>query len=119
MIGGALGGTDQSDIAEIDHHLAPPFHVDTHLVGEFGFRRRAMQFPGEFAGGRFELLMTAAQIAFWDGAIARLVKSDEWKKDLEANVFENTYMNSEATKRYLKSEYDQFHAALTAVGLAK
>lgn len=63
--------------------------------------------------------MTAAQIAFWDGAIARLVKSDEWKKDLEANVFENTYMNSEATKRYLKSEYDQFHAALTAVGLAK
>ena len=63
--------------------------------------------------------MTAAQIAFWDAAIARLVKSDEWKKDLDANVFENTYMNSEATKRYLKSEYDQFHAALTEVGLAK
>ena len=63
--------------------------------------------------------MTAAQIAFWDAAIARLVKSDEWKKDLEANVFENTYMNSEATKRYLKSEYDQFRAALTEVGLAK
>ena len=63
--------------------------------------------------------MTAAQIAFWDAAIARLVKSDEWKKDLDANVFENTYMNSEAAKRYLKTEYDQFHAALTEVGLAK
>lgn len=63
--------------------------------------------------------MTPAQIAFWDSALARLVKTDEWKKDLDNNVFENTYMNSDATKRYLKAEHEQFHAALVEVGLAK
>jgi putative tricarboxylic transport membrane protein len=63
--------------------------------------------------------MTAAQIAYWDGVIAKLVKTDEWKKDLDNNVFENTYMNSDEAKRYLKTQFDQFHTALTEVGLAK
>jgi putative tricarboxylic transport membrane protein len=63
--------------------------------------------------------LTAAQIANWDGALAKLVKTDEWKKDLDNNVFENTYMNSDETRRYLKAQYDQFHAALSEVGLAK
>ncbi len=63
--------------------------------------------------------MTTAQIAYWDGVIAKLVKTDEWKKDLDNNVFENTYMNSDEAKRYLKTQFDQFHTALTEVGLAK
>ena len=63
--------------------------------------------------------LTAAQVAYWDGALAKLVKTDEWKKDLDNNVFENTYMNSDETRRYLKAQYDQFHAALSEVGLAK
>ena len=63
--------------------------------------------------------LTAAQIAYWDGVIAKLVKTDEWKKDLDNNVFENTYMNSDEAKRYLKTQFDQFHTALTEVGLAK
>ncbi len=63
--------------------------------------------------------MTAAQIAYWDGVIAKLVKTDEWKKDLDNNVFENTYMNSDEAKRYLKSEYAKFHAALSEIGLVR
>jgi putative tricarboxylic transport membrane protein len=63
--------------------------------------------------------LTAAQVAYWDGALAKLVRTDEWKKDLDNNVFENTYMNSDETRRYLKAQYDQFHAALSEVGLAK
>jgi len=63
--------------------------------------------------------LTAAQVAYWDGALAKLVKTDEWKKDLDNNVFENTYVNSDETRRYLKAQYDQFHAALSEVGLAK
>lgn len=63
--------------------------------------------------------MAPAQVAFWDGAIARLVKADEWKKDLDNNVFEDTYMNSETTRAYLKSQFEQFHSALVEVGLAK
>ncbi len=63
--------------------------------------------------------LTAAQIAYWDGVIAKLVKTDEWKKDLDNNVFENTYMSSDEAKRYLKTQFEQFHAALSEVGLAK
>lgn len=63
--------------------------------------------------------LTAAQIAYWDSALAKLVKTDEWKKDLDNNVFENTYMNSDTARAYLKTQFEQFHAALSEVGLAK
>ena len=63
--------------------------------------------------------LSAAQIACWDAALAKLAKTDEWKKDLDNNVFENTYMDSATARRYLKSEFEQFHAALSEVGLAK
>ncbi|MDB5812807.1 MAG: hypothetical protein JWN94_4929 [Betaproteobacteria bacterium] len=63
--------------------------------------------------------MTAPQIAYWEQAFARLAQTDEWKKELEQNLFENTYMNSADSKKYLKSQYDQFKGALTEVGLAK
>ena len=63
--------------------------------------------------------MTPAQIAYWDRVLGRMVQTEEWKKDLEANIFENTYLGSAATERYMKAEYEQFHAALTVVGLAR
>jgi putative tricarboxylic transport membrane protein len=63
--------------------------------------------------------LTAAQIAFWDGVLAKLVKTDEWKRDLDNNVFENTFMDSDPTRRYLNTEFEKFHAALSEVGLAK
>jgi putative tricarboxylic transport membrane protein len=63
--------------------------------------------------------MTAAQIAFWDGVLAKLTQTDEWKKDLESNLFENTYLGSAATDRYMKDEYDKFRSALAELGMAK
>ena len=63
--------------------------------------------------------MTAAQIAYWDGVLAKLAQSEEWKKDLDANLFENTFRNSAATERYMKDEYDNFRAALAELGMAK
>ncbi len=63
--------------------------------------------------------MTVAQIAYWDGVLARLVQTGEWKKDLATNLFENTYLNSAATGRYMQTEYEQFNAALSELGMAK
>jgi putative tricarboxylic transport membrane protein len=63
--------------------------------------------------------MTAAQVAYWDGVLTKLTQTEEWKKDLELNAFENTYRNSAATVRYLNAEYEQFRAALSEVGMAK
>jgi len=63
--------------------------------------------------------MTAAQIAFWDGVLAKLTQTDEWKKDLASNLFENTYLGSAATDRYMKDEYDKFLASLAGLGMAR
>jgi len=63
--------------------------------------------------------MTAAQIAYWDRVLSRLVQTDEWKKDLEANIFENAYLASAATERYMQAEYEQFRSALAELGMAK
>jgi putative tricarboxylic transport membrane protein len=63
--------------------------------------------------------MNAAQIAYWDRVLAKLVQTDEWKRDLATNLFENTYLNSAATERYMQTEYEQFRAALSELGMAK
>ena len=62
--------------------------------------------------------MTANQVEYWESAFAKVVQTEEWKKDLEQNLFENTYMNSADSRKYLKAQYEQFKAALTEVGLA-
>ncbi len=49
--------------------------------------------------------MSAAQIAYWENAFARLTQTEEWKKDLEQNLFENTYMNSADARKYLQAQY--------------
>ena len=63
--------------------------------------------------------MGAAQVGYWEAAFARLVQTEEWKKDLEQNLFENTYMNSADSRNYIRAQYDQFKSALSEVGLAK
>jgi putative tricarboxylic transport membrane protein len=63
--------------------------------------------------------MTPAQIAYWEGVMSRLVQTEDWKKDLERNVFEPHFMKSEETRAFLKAQSDQFRAVLGEVGLAK
>jgi putative tricarboxylic transport membrane protein len=63
--------------------------------------------------------MTAAQLAYWDQVLAKLVQADEWKKDLERDVVEDTYMNSRDIRKYLDSEYAELKSLLIEMGLAK
>ena len=63
--------------------------------------------------------LTAAQIAYWDQVLAKLVQTDEWKKDLERDVVEDTYMNSREIRKYLDAEYAELKALLTEMGLVK
>ena len=72
----------------------------------------------------FRLMMAAAGIgpapvAYWDDVMAKLAQAEEWKKDLENNLWENTYMNSRDTRKYLDAQYLELKSALTEVGLAK
>ena len=50
--------------------------------------------------------------------MVRLVQTDDWKKELETNLWENTYMNSVDTRAHLAEEYAQMKSALTDLGLA-
>jgi len=72
----------------------------------------------------FRLMMApagidAAQIAYWDGVMARLTQAEDWKKDLENNLWEDTYMGSRDTRRYLDAQYGVLRSALAELGLAK
>jgi len=63
--------------------------------------------------------LAPAQIAYWDQVLAKMVQADEWKKDLERDVVEGTYMNSRDIRKYLDSEYAELKSLLIEMGLAK
>lgn len=63
--------------------------------------------------------LSAQQIAYWDKVFAALVKTDEWKKDLEDNSWENSYADSKGAKQRLDQEYAEFKAVLGELGYAK
>jgi putative tricarboxylic transport membrane protein len=63
--------------------------------------------------------MTADHIAYWDRVLAALTKTDEWKKDLQDNFWEDGYTDARATRKRLDEEYAEFKVILTELGAAK
>lgn len=63
--------------------------------------------------------LTTPQINYWDGVLAKLTQSGDWKQDLERNLFEPTYMGSRETRTYLDREYAELKALMKDMGLAK
>lgn len=63
--------------------------------------------------------MTADQIRYWETLFGELVKTAEWKSDLEVNGRTDEFMTSRDTKRYYDEQYKELQAVLTALGLAK
>ena len=59
------------------------------------------------------------QIAFWDGVFARIVKTDEWRRDQEQNLWESDYLSSAEYARFLKTDYEQAKAIFIELGLAR
>jgi putative tricarboxylic transport membrane protein len=76
----------------------------------------------EFAASRFILGprgMSADQLAYWDGAFAKLVQTEEWRETLAKENWVSNYLGSKDTPNYLKKLDSQLRAALSDVGLAK
>ena len=72
----------------------------------------------------FRLMIAAggiapAQVAHWDEVMAKVVQTEEWRKDLETHLWENTYLNSRDTRKYLDEQYRELRSALAEAGLAK
>ncbi len=63
--------------------------------------------------------LSAAQIAFWDHVFERVSRSDAWKKELDDNEWDNTYLKSADSRKYLDDQYAQYRRILVELGLAK
>jgi putative tricarboxylic transport membrane protein len=61
--------------------------------------------------------LTAAQIAYWDQAFARVAQSDDWKKELEDNAWAEGYLNSADTRRHLDAEFEMLGRMLVELGV--
>jgi putative tricarboxylic transport membrane protein len=61
--------------------------------------------------------LTAPQLAFWDQAFARAVKSEEWRKDIEQNAWSEDYTGSAATRKQLDAEETLLKGMLVELGV--
>ena len=63
--------------------------------------------------------LSQSQTEFWDRTFGTLARSEEWKNYLNENGLEDAYMDSQASRRFLDSQYKSYKEALTSLGLAK
>jgi putative tricarboxylic transport membrane protein len=79
-------------------------------------------FDVQFTNTRFLLApkgLSAAQVAYWDALIARMVETEEWKADALKNDLIMDYHGSKQSPERLAAMYKQLKTALVDVGLAK
>ena len=63
--------------------------------------------------------MTPEQVAYWDRVLAALVKTEDWKKDLQDNFWDEGYVDARNTRKRLDEEYAEYKAILTELGVAR
>lgn len=63
--------------------------------------------------------LTPAQINYWDNVLRAVVRSDEWKQELQRNLWDDVYKSHAETRKFLAGEYAEIRTVLTEVGLAK
>jgi putative tricarboxylic transport membrane protein len=60
-----------------------------------------------------------AQVAYWEEALARVTRSEEWKSDVARSGAVTHYMGSRELAAFFDQQYAQFRAILGDLGLAK
>ena len=63
--------------------------------------------------------LSPAQVAYWEDVFSKLVDTDEWKRDLEKNLWSPQHMNSAESRRFLEQEAVKLRGILGELGLAK
>jgi putative tricarboxylic transport membrane protein len=63
--------------------------------------------------------MSAAQRAYWDSVLERMVQTETWKNEIRGNHLDLDYAGSKQTPQRLAAIYTQLKGALIDVGLAK
>lgn len=63
--------------------------------------------------------LNAAQVAYWEDVLARVVASDEWKAVLEKQFWDGNFLRSREFGKYMENEYNQTKGIMTELGLIK
>jgi putative tricarboxylic transport membrane protein len=63
--------------------------------------------------------LTAAQLRYWDGVFAKLAASEDWKKELAANEWQDSYMTSAQSLRFLDARCTEYQKILAELKLAR
>ncbi|NEW06315.1 tripartite tricarboxylate transporter substrate binding protein [Paenibacillus sp. SYP-B3998] len=63
--------------------------------------------------------MSADAKKYWEDTISKMVQSDAWKKELQANNWETDYKKADAFKDFLGQQETQLKDILTALGMQK
>ena len=63
--------------------------------------------------------MSTAQIAYWEGALARVVATPEWKTHLEKNQWTDSFAGAQASRKILAQQHDEMRTGLAALGMVK
>lgn len=63
--------------------------------------------------------LSSAQIAYWEGVLARVVATEEWKAVLDKQFWDGNFLRSREFAKYMDGEYAQTKAIMTELGLAK
>ncbi len=61
----------------------------------------------------------AAQVAFWETALRKMVDTPEWKSQIEKNLWVAHFMGAEESAAEYKRQYAELKEILTGLGLAK
>lgn len=63
--------------------------------------------------------MSAAQSAFWENALRKVVETPEWKQDLEKNYWSDDFVAGENFRKEMVQDYAAMKSVLVDLGLAK
>ena len=63
--------------------------------------------------------LSAAQVAYWEQVLEKVVATDEWKAVLEKQFWNGNFLRSREFGKYMEHEYAQTKAIMTVLGLAK
>jgi putative tricarboxylic transport membrane protein len=63
--------------------------------------------------------INAAQAAFWEDALAKVVAAPAWKQQLSDNNLESKFMRGRDLPKWLDAEYAATRTVMTDVGLVK
>jgi putative tricarboxylic transport membrane protein len=61
----------------------------------------------------------AAQVAFWEGVFEKAVATPEWRKEIEDNAWDDSFLKGRELMKALQEQEKQLEEVLRAMGMAK